>query len=55
MTTASDNDPGRPAVRTEGSADALPLAPTMGMSLDAAKMPRRSTLVDRRVLRITAV
>jgi H+/Cl- antiporter ClcA len=55
MTVASENDPGRPAVRTEGSTDALPLAPTMGMSLDAARMPRRSTLVDRRVLRITAV
>jgi H+/Cl- antiporter ClcA len=27
----------------------------MGAALDAARMPRRSTLVDRRVLRITAV
>ncbi len=55
MTTASENDPGRPAVRTEGSTDALPLSPALGSTLDAAKMPRRSTLVDRRVLRITAV
>ncbi|MGY3039912.1 H+/Cl- antiporter ClcA [Rhodanobacter sp. TND4EL1] len=55
MTVGSENEPGRPAVRVEGSTDALPLAPTMGMTLDAARMPRRSTLVDRRVLRITAV
>jgi H+/Cl- antiporter ClcA len=55
MTPANENEPGHPGVRTEGSTDALPLAPTMGLSLDAARMPRRSTLVDRRVLRITAV
>jgi H+/Cl- antiporter ClcA len=55
MTSASENDPARPGVRTEGSTDALPLAPAMSVSLDAASMPRRSTLVDRRVLRITLV
>ncbi|GAB2535945.1 chloride channel protein [Rhodanobacter koreensis] len=55
MTSVHDNEPGHPGVRTEGSTDALPLAPGMSASLDAARMPRRSTLVDRRVLRITAV
>ena len=44
-----------PGVRLEGSTDALPLSPSLGVSLDATRMPRRSTLVDRRVLRITAV
>jgi hypothetical protein len=42
-------------VRTEGSADALPFAPAMSLTLDATRMPRSSTLVDRRILRITAV
>lgn len=46
---------GHSDVRTEGSTDALPLSPSLGVTLDAARMPRRSTLVDRRVLRITAV
>ena len=55
MTAANENEPGHPGVRTEGSTDALPLAPSMSASLDAARMPRRSTLVDKRVLRITAV
>ncbi|HEY5263832.1 MAG TPA: hypothetical protein VIJ37_02480, partial [Steroidobacteraceae bacterium] len=55
MTPANENKPGHPGVRTEGSTDALPLAPAMSVALDAARMPRRSTLVDRRVLRITAV
>ncbi|WP_426661515.1 chloride channel protein [Rhodanobacter aciditrophus] len=55
MTSPADNPPGHADVRTEGSTDALPLSPSLGATLDAAKMPRRSTLVDRRVLRITAV
>jgi len=55
MTSPADNPPGYADVRTEGSTDALPLSPSLGATLDAAKMPRRSTLVDRRVLRITAV
>jgi H+/Cl- antiporter ClcA len=54
--TPSTENPRAPAdVRTDGSTDALPLAPEMGVVLDTARMPRRSTLVDRRVLRITAV
>jgi H+/Cl- antiporter ClcA len=54
--TKDPNPPaGQPGVRTEGSTDALPLAPAMSVALDATRMPRRSTLVDRRVLRITAV
>ena len=55
MTSPADHPPGHAGVRTEGSTDALPLSPSLGVTLDAARMPRRSTLVDRRVLRITAV
>jgi H+/Cl- antiporter ClcA len=55
MTPATDNSVGHANVRTEGSTDALPLAPAMSVTLDATHMPRRSTLVDRRILRITAV
>lgn len=42
-------------VRTEGSTDGLPVAPELSLSLDAARMPRRSTLIDRRVLRIIGI
>ena len=42
-------------LREEASTDALPLAPALGASLDAARMPRQSTLVERRVLLISAV
>ena len=42
-------------MRTEGSTDALPVAPALGLSLDAARMPRKSTLVDKRVLLVTAL
>lgn len=55
--TPSPNDPPtwHAQVRADGSTDGLPLAPAMSVPLDATQMPRRSTLVDRRVLRITAV
>ena len=39
----------------DASTDALPVAPALGISLDAARMPRRSTLVEPRVLLICAV
>src|SRR5690348_14606632 len=55
MTSPSEKPAPPPGVRLEGSTDALPLSPALGVSLDATRMPRRSTLVDRRVLRITAV
>jgi H+/Cl- antiporter ClcA len=55
MTKHSDSVVGQSTVRTDGSTDALPLAPAMSVALDVTRMPRRSTLVDRRVLRITAV
>ncbi|MBN8715335.1 MAG: chloride channel protein [Xanthomonadales bacterium] len=46
--------PERPVdVRTAGSTDALPVAPELGLSLDAADMPRKSTLVTRRILWIS--
>ena len=44
-----------PHLRDEASTDALPVAPALGASLDAARMPRRSTLVEPRVLLITAL
>ncbi len=49
--------PDSPATRVEttASTDALPVSPALGPALDAARMPRRSTLVDRRVLAIGAL
>ena len=44
-----------PHLRDEASTDALPIAPALGASLDAARMPRRSTLVEPRVLLITTL
>ena len=41
------------SVRTTGSTDALPVSPSLGSTLDAARMPRESTLVSRRVLMIS--
>jgi H+/Cl- antiporter ClcA len=55
MTSSNDASAPPPGVRLEGSTDALPLSPSLGVALDATRMPRRSTLVDRRVVRITAV
>ena len=45
--TAGNTD--HPHLRDEASTDALPIAPALGVSLDAARMPRRSTLVEPRV------
>ena len=44
-----------PHLRDEASTDALPVAPALGASLDAARMPRRSTLVEPRVLFVTGL
>ncbi|MEO6968954.1 MAG: chloride channel protein [Rhodanobacteraceae bacterium] len=57
MTTESESPAGpeRESVRTEGSTDALPIAPSLSVALDAARMPRKSTLVDRRVLGVAAL
>ncbi len=44
-----------PHLRDEASTDALPVAPALGASLDAARKPRRSTLVEPRVLLIAAL
>jgi len=50
------NDPTTPErVETTGTTDALPIAPALGIALEAARMPRRSTLVDRRVVLVTAI
>ncbi|HEY9511089.1 MAG TPA: chloride channel protein [Rhodanobacter sp.] len=52
--TPAKTPPDRPVdVRTAGSTDALPIAPVLGLSLDAANMPRKSTLVTRRILWIS--
>jgi H+/Cl- antiporter ClcA len=55
MTPATDNPVGHADVRTVGSTDALPIAPALGLSLDAARMPRKSTLVTRRILLISVL
>jgi H+/Cl- antiporter ClcA len=47
--------PGQADVRTVGSTDALPVAPALGLSLDAAQMPRKSTLVTHRILLISVL
>jgi len=55
MTPTEQGPPPRPHLRDEASNDALPIAPSMGASLDAARMPRQSTLVEPRVLLIAAL
>jgi H+/Cl- antiporter ClcA/predicted transcriptional regulator len=44
-----------PNLREEAITGAMPVAPALGASLDAASMPRRSTLVEPRVLLLCAV
>lgn len=51
---ATDNTE-HPHLRDEAITGALPVAPALGVSLDAARMPRRSTLVEPRVLLLCAV
>jgi H+/Cl- antiporter ClcA/CBS domain-containing protein len=51
----TEPNPYPPRVEALASTDALPVAPSLGDSLDAARMPRRSTLVDRRVVVISVV
>lgn len=43
------------SVRDDATTDALAVTPALGVTLDAAHMPRRSTLADRRVLIISAI
>jgi len=42
-------------VESVASTDALPIAPALGLALDDARMPRRSTIADRRVVLVAAV
>lgn len=44
-----------PHLRDDAITGALPIAPALGVSLDAARMPRRSTLLEPRVLLLCAV
>jgi H+/Cl- antiporter ClcA len=53
MTSETSHTPER--VETVGSTDALPIAPSLGAVLESARMPRRSTLVDRRVVLVALV
>jgi len=53
MTT--DGTDAHPHLRDEAITGALPVSPALGASLDAASMPRRSTLVEPRVLLLCAV
>src|SRR5574337_628456 len=55
MTPATDDPVGHADVRTVGSTDALPIAPALGLSLDAARMPRKSTLVTHRIVLISVL
>lgn len=55
MTPTSDDPVGHADVRTIGSTDALPVAPALGLSLDAARMPRKSTLVTHRIVLISVL
>ena len=58
MTTAADisiEPPVPTGVGEKSSTEGLPLAPELGLSLDAARMPRRSTLIDKRLLRIVLI
>ena len=55
MTPSTDDPVGHDDVRTVGSTDALPIAPALGLSLDAARMPRKSTLVTHRILLISVL
>lgn len=50
-----DDNTEHSSVRVEGSTDALPVAPALGLSLEAANMPRKSTLVTRRILLISVL
>ncbi|MGN6520276.1 MAG: chloride channel protein [Dokdonella sp.] len=51
----TEPNPHPPRIEALASTDALPVAPSLGDSLDAARMPRRSTLVDRRVVVVSLV
>ena len=53
--TAPPASTDHPHLRDEASPGALPVAPSLGISLDAANMPRRKNLVEPRVLLITAL
>ncbi len=54
--SSPEAEPNEPAgIRVTGSTDALPVAPALGLSLDAARMPRKSTLVSHRILLISGL
>jgi H+/Cl- antiporter ClcA len=55
MTQNSPDQPDRPSIVTAGTTDALPVAPALDDVLSAAKVPRKSTLVDKRVVLICVV
>jgi len=55
MTPSPPAEPPSSRVETLASTDALPVAPALGLALDAARMPRRSTLVDRRVVMVSMI
>ncbi|HEX7341478.1 MAG TPA: chloride channel protein [Rhodanobacteraceae bacterium] len=55
MSSPQADNTERASIRVEGSTDALPVAPALGLSLDAARMPRKSTLVNHRILMISAL
>ena len=55
MTSTPPEHPEHARLREESSNQALPLAPGLGVSLEAARMPRRASLIEPRVLWICAL
>jgi len=55
MTSPPPEHPEHARLREESSNQALPLAPGLGVSLEAARMPRRASLIEPRVLWICAL
>ncbi|HET6631094.1 MAG TPA: chloride channel protein [Rhodanobacteraceae bacterium] len=52
---AEERGNGLDDVRVAGSTDALPIAPALGAVLDVAQVPRKSTLIDHRVVFVTVL
>ncbi|HET8940564.1 MAG TPA: chloride channel protein [Rudaea sp.] len=55
MSPTPPHHPDRPAIELAGTTDALPIAPALADTLLAARVPRKSTLVDKRIVLVAAV
>jgi chloride channel protein, CIC family len=54
MSVSNPPDDGRDGVAA-GATDGIPVAPSLGTTLEAARVPRQATLVDRRVVMISGL